>query len=47
MGRKRNGREPYNVSINKKLSMKLKVLSAALRVRQNVLVEEALTDLLR
>lgn len=47
MGRKRNSREPDNVSISKKLSMKLKVLSAALRVRQNVLVGEALTDLLR
>ena len=47
MGRKINGREPYNVSVNKKLIAKLKALSAELKIRQNTLVEEALTDLLR
>lgn len=47
MVRKRSGREPYNVSINKNLTAKLKALSAELKIRQNVLVEEALTDLLK
>ena len=47
MGRPRNGRKPYNISINKKLTMKLKALSAELKVRQNMLVEEALTDLMK
>ena len=47
MGRKRNGREPYNVSIQKNLTMKLKALSGELKIRQNVLVEEALNDLLK
>ena len=47
MGRKRNSRKPYNVSINKNLTAKLKALSVEIKVHQNVLVEKVLTDLLK